>query len=180
MPRNIEYLPVARHGILAVTLALIASVSSAQGKPAVNSAPPRIPPDLKGLKIRLIRTSCFGSCPVYSIAIDGDGTVTYEGRGFVRIKGKRLGYAATADVRRLANLFISAGYFSFRRSYGEAGSDLPSAITSIEWPGVQKTVTNYGGFEGKIPTRLFEIEGAIDVTANSQQWIGADKERMKK
>jgi Domain of unknown function (DUF6438) len=157
---------------------VIGSAAHAQGQPAINRTSPRPPSELEGLKIRLVRTACFGPCPVYSIEIRGNGTVTYNGRGFVKIKGQRHGYIPPATVQRLVAMFISADYSSLRHSYGEAGSDLPSTQTSIEWPGFQKTVINYGGFAGKIPAQLFELEDAIDAAVNSQQWVGSEKERV--
>ena len=37
--------------------------------------------------ITLERTPCFGTCPVYTLAVQGDGTVVYEGKDFVKTKG---------------------------------------------------------------------------------------------
>ncbi len=158
--------------------AVITSAARAQRQPSVNRMPPHLPSNLKGLKIRLVRTACFGSCPVYSIEIEGDGTVTYIGQGFVKIKGQRHGYVPPATVQKLAALFASTGYFSFRHSYGEGGSDLPSTETSIEWPGVRNSVINYGGFAGTIPAKLYELEDSIDVATDSLQWVGSERERM--
>ena len=34
--------------------------------------------------IHMQRTSCFGTCPIYAVTIDGRGAVTYDGERFVR------------------------------------------------------------------------------------------------
>ena len=46
---------------------------------------PEIPADAL---IRLQRTSCYGPCPIYTVAIDARGTVTNEGERFVRVVGR--------------------------------------------------------------------------------------------
>ena len=165
---------------IAVTLICVAmsSAACAQGKSTIKTTPPRLPTDLKGLRIQLVRTPCFGWCPDYSVSILGDGTVIYEGHRFVKIKGKRAGRVSIDAVQRLANRFVTSGYFVLGLSYGACGSDLPTAVTSIEWPGVKKTVTDCGEVPVvNIPSVVIELEAAIDITANSQQWVGADKER---
>lgn len=132
---------------------------------------PHLPSDTEKVEITLRRTSCFGSCPSYSILIRGDGSVLYEGKGFVKQLGQHRTRISAAQVRALAERFFSEGFFSFCGTYG-APSDLPSAITSIKWPGVRKTVINYGGFAGPIPQELFELEETIDNFVDSHQWVG--------
>jgi hypothetical protein len=36
---------------------------------------------------RLERTACYGTCPAYSVEIRGDGSVHYDGRAFVAVRG---------------------------------------------------------------------------------------------
>ncbi len=172
-----------RRGIISIlTCILMSSTAHAQGQPAgIRIISPRVPTDLNGLRIRLIRTHCFGFCPDYSVEILGDGSVIYEGHSSVKIKGEQRGRVSISSVRQLANLFVSAGFFSLGLVYGECGGDAPTAITMIEWPGVNKSVTDcvYPLVEEPIPPALVELESAIDITVNSRQWIGTDKERMK-
>ena len=165
---------------IALILICVAMSSAvyAQGKPTIQTTPPRLPVGLKGLKIKLCRTPCFGFCPDYSVSIFGDGTVTYEGRRFVKIKGKRQSRVSIDAVQRLANRFVSSNYFALQLSYGQCGGDLPTAVTSIEWTRVKKTVTDCGELPVvTIPSVLRELELAIDITADSQQWVGVDTER---
>src|SRR5260221_14226444 len=49
--------------------------------------------DQTGL-ITLERGVCFGTCPSYMVTLAADGSVTWEGRDFVRTKGK-----ATAHIK---------------------------------------------------------------------------------
>ncbi len=139
--------------------------------PKAGTPTPHLPTDTRNLEITLTRTPCWGFCPTYSIKIRGDGGVLYESNGFVKVRGERRSRISAAQVRKLAERFISEGYFSFCGTYGQP-SDLPGAITSIKWPGVRKTVTNHGGFVGAIPKELFDLEEAIDNIVDSQQWVG--------
>src|SRR5947208_1474873 len=50
----------------------------------VSSAQKAIPRDLR---ITLERSTCFGTCPDYKLTVTGDGTVVFEGREFVKVKG---------------------------------------------------------------------------------------------
>jgi hypothetical protein len=136
-----------------------------------NAANPRLPTNIRTLEIALRRTACFGYCPVYSVKIKGSGVVTYEGIGWVAKTGIHTAQISTVEVRRLAEQFISKGYFRFCGTYG-APSDLPGAVVAIKWAGVRKTVINHGGFVGAIPAELFELEDAVDEVANSLQWVG--------
>jgi hypothetical protein len=130
-----------------------------------------LPTDISTLEIVLRRTACFGSCPIYSIKIEGSRAITYEGEGWVKEMGVHTSRIPAVDVRRLAEQFISKGYFKFCGTYG-AASDLPGTVTTIRWAGVRKTVNNHGGFVGTIPKELFELQDAIDEAANSLQWVG--------
>jgi Domain of unknown function (DUF6438) len=169
-------------GVISLLICVVMSSGAyAQEKPLIWPTPPRFPSDLKDFRIKLVRTSCFGFCPDYSVRIYGDGRVVYEGRRLVKIKGKQEGFVSTDAVRQLAHQFFAADYSSLRPFYGDCGGDLPTAVTSIDWPGVSRNVTDCGeaGVVQTIPPALADLEAAIDITVNSRQWVGTDKERMK-
>ncbi len=167
--------------ILSILICVVMSSSAYAQEKHLILPTPRFPADLKELRIKLVRTSCFGFCPEYSVQIFGDGRVVYEGRGLVKVKGKQEGFVSIDVVRQLVHQFFAADYFSLRSFYGDCGGDLATAVTSIDWPGVSRKVTNCGeaGIVQTIPPALGELEAAIDITVNSRQWVGTDKERMK-
>jgi hypothetical protein len=165
----------------ALALVIIcATVTSAfaQGTPK-KTTPPSLPSDLHGVKIKLIRTPCFGVCPDYTVSIFGDGTVVYEGRRFVKEKGEHRSKVSMDSVRLLADRFVSSNFFTLRSAYGDCGSDLPTAVTSIELPDRSKTVKDCGEAPVvHIPSTLIEVEDAIDATARSLQWVGLKDLRL--
>jgi hypothetical protein len=129
------------------------------------------PSDIKNVVITLERTVCFGACPEYTLTIWGDGTVTYEGRRFVKIEGTRTITINEEKIRQLLSEFQRVDYFSLDDSYEEFGAtDMPSAITSLTINGKTKTVRHYHG-DFTAPEQLTELEDRIDEIVNSDQWI---------
>lgn len=129
------------------------------------------PSDIEDVIITLDRTVCFGTCPDYTLTIQGDGTVTYEGRMFVRIEGIRTTTISEEKIRQLISEFQRVDYFSFDDSYEDFGAtDMPSAITSLTINGITKTVRHYHG-DFSAPEQLTEVENKIDEIVNSEQWV---------
>jgi Domain of unknown function (DUF6438) len=56
--------------------------------------------------ITLERTTCFGTCPSYKLSILRDGTVNYEGREYVRVKGTAHSKIDSTAVNALIREFI--------------------------------------------------------------------------
>src|SRR5690349_23365175 len=67
--------------------------------------------------IRVQRTSCFGTCPIYTVTIDGRGTVTYEGERFVRVVGRRTVLVDKSIVAGLLAKAESIRFFGMRDAY---------------------------------------------------------------
>jgi heat shock protein HslJ len=125
--------------------------------------------------ITLERTACHGTCPIYKLAIYGDGTVEYEGIDFVEVEGKQSSNIGANAVSELVGAFVDAGYFDWNDAYNEYYiTDMPSAITSITLDGEQKQIEHYAGDESA-PEALMKLEELIDSVANSAQWIGNGK-----
>src|SRR4051812_20656488 len=102
---------------------------------------PDLPPDAS---IRLQRTSCFGSCPIYTVTIDARGTVTYDGGDAVRVLGRR---SAHIDASRVAGLLAKAEsipFFEMRDAYRVIETPDGSAITVTALPTQLVTVTVNG------------------------------------
>ncbi|MFC2024287.1 DUF6438 domain-containing protein [Chloroflexota bacterium] len=128
------------------------------------------PSDIKDVVITLERTVCFGACPEYTLTILGDGTVTYEGRRFVKIEGTITTTISEEKISQLLSEFERVDYFALNDSYEDFGAtDMPSAITSLTINDVTKTVRHYHG-DFTAPEQLTELENRIDEIVNSDQW----------
>ena len=125
------------------------------------------PENLTDIEITLERTACYGTCPVYSVIIDGEGHVVYEGKQFVRIEGVRTYTIPQEDVKELVAMFYGIDYFSLDDRYDVPITDNPTIITSIKIGDKKKTVSNYANSG---PTRLHELEIKIDEITNSKSY----------
>jgi hypothetical protein len=67
--------------------------------------------------ITLARSTCFGECPAYSVAIDAKGDVTYEGKRFVRVEGRQTDRIPVSRVAALAATVNRISFFQLDESY---------------------------------------------------------------
>jgi hypothetical protein len=130
--------------------------------------------------IKLERTPCFGSCPVYSVSIDAKGNVTYEGKKFVRVAGRRTDRVPVSAVAALLGTADHIGFFDLREFYRSVrnadGSetivtDLPTTFVTITRAGRTKRVEDYYG----APEGLKALQQQIDETARTTRWIQPDE-----
>lgn len=134
--------------------------------------------------ITLERTTCYGTCPSYTLSILKDGTVNYIGREYVRVKGTAQWKVDPAVVDSLVREFIKIDYFSLDDRYtriknadgtfSEATGDSPTTITSVNFSGKHKEIVNNEG----APTKLRDLERAIDEAVNSKKWVSVDAETV--
>lgn len=149
---------IMTHLLLAVSLSFVAAVAPV---------------------ITLERTACFGSCPVYKVKIFADGKVVYEGKKFVKRKGKIQARITKAEVQRLVSEFNNLNYLNLEDEYNPGGpncpegwTDHPSAITSLEWQGKKKTIRHYHGCKGApVLDQLTALEDKIDEIAKTKRWL---------
>jgi len=126
--------------------------------------------------ISLDRSTCYGTCPSYSLEIFSDGTVKYVGRRFVRVKGKRTTKISVAEVRRLVDAFAAISYEKLKEDYvyekfpdgtTHITVDVQEVTTTLNLDGQRKSVRNhYRGSE-----ELSKLENEIDRTVGSAVWV---------
>ena len=126
------------------------------------------------VQITLSRSGCLGSCPVYRIELHGDGTVLYDGKGYVAIKGQHRASVPIENVRDLVNKFREADYYSLQDEYVSPVLDHPTYETSIEIDGKFKRVKDYIGLSVGMPFVVSELEDAIDHFTGAEQWASFD------
>jgi hypothetical protein len=132
--------------------------------------------DLKALTIQLERMPCYGTCPAYSVTIRGDGRIEYNGKSRVKETGTREGQITTDKIRALALDFAKAKFWGLEEDYSGkkckgSCTDMATAVTELTVRGVTHRVKHYYGCGG-VPKSFFDLESAIDKSANSEQWTG--------
>ena len=128
--------------------------------------------------IELERTACLGSCPVYSVALRGDGTVRYEGERFVKQAGAASAKVSPAAVRGIVDAANAAGFFGLpaRYAHGEPTcplytTDSPRTFITLTAGGKTKRIEHdYGCEDG--PKALVALAARIDSVAGTARWIG--------
>ncbi len=130
--------------------------------------------DLADVSITLEHLGCTGACPAFSVEIHGDGTVIYDGRNYVKVKGKREHKIPKEKVAELVREFYKANYFSLKDEYGEySGPGLSIAVktlgvaTSISIGGKKKSV--YECF--RAPQALKDLEIKIYRISEVPQYV---------
>lgn len=151
-------------------------ISTATGLPVgtTDSGFPSIK-DWGSLRITLSRSVCYGTCPVYSVQIAGDGTVVYHGQDCVAQSGEQRARIPTATVRALLDAFRQAGFFSLHERYAASITDNPTYSTSIAFDGRKKTVSDYAGGAVGMPEAVSALEDAIDRAAGTERWVYGGK-----
>jgi hypothetical protein len=142
--------------LLRLTLVMLVCCSSA---PAQGNAPSRV-------RITLTRGGCLGSCPVYMVVVRGDGSVRYEGKSFVHIRGVRTKRISRDTVRRLVKEFTNSNFFGLGVDY-PIFVDAPMVTVSFCLNGRCKEVK-----EGcACPAEVVNLEQAVDRTAGTKRWV---------
>lgn len=135
-------------------------------------------PNARGIsEIGLERTMCEGMCPEYTVLIQSDGTVSYQGGKYAPRKGRFFGKITRWRFNQLARHIDDANYQKLSRSYASAGSCMPSAYTSVVTNRTRKVVRNYG--HGG-PEKLQEIEMLIDAAIKTVSWDKSAKPKPAK
>lgn len=111
--------------------------------------------------ITLQRNACFGTCPVYSVAIFENGTVIYTGIANVAEIGVRTFETDTTVFNYIAQQAQIFGYFDWQDSYEERiRTDQATVITLIRLQDQSKRIVRYEG-DSNTPIGLVWIEESI-------------------
>jgi hypothetical protein len=165
-----------RAGVLLVML--LAACSRREPQPA--AAPAAEPSALEAPAVTLERTPCFGTCPVYTVAISRSGEVRFTGKHHVAHTGPATATIPAARVDSLLAELDAGGYFGFADAYvmdspacGMYATDSPTVITSVARDGVTKTIRHDRGCSAA-PAELSRLEQRIDEVAGTGRWTGRE------
>ena len=131
-------------------------------------------PDDKGrdIEITLERGMCFGTCPVYSVSLFGNGTIAWVGEMYVEVIGNMTDSADPAMIKDLYDRLIEGGFLGLEDSYAFMNiTDMPTAKLTVRNGTDVKQVYHYHG-DYSAPENLTQMEDAVDLVANTSRWIG--------
>lgn len=105
------------------------------------------------------RGGCRGRCPVYTLFVNAEGTVNYQGEGFVDNIGKFEKKIPQAKVQELMKAFEDAKYFEMADSYDEPQvMDAPRMVVECRMNGKSHKVID----RFNAPEELKTLENRID------------------
>jgi hypothetical protein len=129
--------------------------------------------DPKTAVITFHRTVCFGTCPAYTLTINGEKkTATYKGEKNVDKIGEYEKGISESELANFISAFEKHHFFELKDSYSSAATDLPSKVTTYTIDGKTKKVDDME----KAPSDLKELENLLENYANSEGWKKISKE----
>ena len=122
---------------------------------------------------------CYGFCPDYTIEVHGDGQAIYEGRNYVRVRGRVTGRIPQANVDALFAKAASAHPEKWKSDYTWPVTDNPTATVTVDLAGdgappivVRDYPPCHETHDGNdTPAELCDLERAIDTTFGSSAYV---------
>lgn len=133
--------------------------------------------DLNSLTVVMERGSCFGSCPVYSITIHGDGRVEYVGRRFVRDKEPQTTTISKEQLARLLQDLDGVHFYALEERAFTFCFDTPRVAISGAVDGRSKRVSSdafCAGSKRGVQARFVSVAAEIDTLVGSERWVKCD------
>lgn len=127
-------------------------------------------PRLKRLVLE--RHGCFGSCPVYRVEVDEDGFVEWEGRRFVKERGRRSWRVPRADVATLERLLERVGFRWLRDYANPMRTCGPGCTVTAEYADGTTTAVLHMRGDPAAPFELDRLEERIDLVLGTAPYVG--------
>ncbi len=135
-----------------------------------NAAHPR------DLEISMSRSPCFGSCPSYSVHVNGAGSVSYVGKSYVTDIGEHSASVSSAVVDQLVAEFERIQLLSVPAKDIDlcpegSWTDQPTVSVEFRLEGKKREIIDYHGCRGnKFLDQLRAVEEKIDLLLNTSRW----------
>jgi len=132
---------------------------------------PRAYPDAAW--VSLLRGACYGTCPVYTVRVDGAGQVEFRGLKFVCAKGLHRARVPREAAQRLLAAIDDAGFADMPDYDRFDYTDAPANLTWADFgAGRVHAVRHYDGMRD-VPDIVDAIEDAVDRVSRDARWLPA-------
>lgn len=119
-------------------------------------------------EIGIQKTSCFGHCPAFMLKIKTDGTVYYEGYGFVDKLGQHNGKLKRYQLENILAYINEIDFMDLQDVYSVDITDQPSVYTMVKTQSQQKIIKNYANTG---PMTLWALEQLMTQLLNEVRWL---------
>lgn len=110
--------------------------------------------------------------PWYSLSIDEEGNVEYDGINNVKMLGKHSSTVKKEELNELVNTAISIYFFSLRDKYGDISQYPDSCQTTITISEKKYKKITYLN-ESRVPRDLLWLVKKIEMVTNVSRWTGS-------
>jgi|TARA_B110000091_G_scaffold52299_1_gene57503 hypothetical protein len=117
------------------------------------------------LKIEFSRGACYGTCPIYTISVNEDRHVKYNGKRFVEAQGIFDWYMDRLDFKELDKL-LSRKELSVSVDYNLRAQDLPLTSLTIYTETDTITIKHKGAIPKELKESIKELEFLLTKSAN--------------
>jgi TonB family protein len=122
--------------------------------------------------VEISRSGCMGSCPPYSVKVQADGTVAWNGGGlFVKVKGRREARIDANIARNLLEKFRTKEFWSYCGNYSRNITDSSGTEITVRLGGKTRTISDYADSS---PDELQQLLLDVDRIADSHRWRHGD------
>lgn len=118
--------------------------------------------------VLLQRTGCFGTCPIYKVAVFGNGIVTYEGKANTDYEGKYIGQIDLDEAKKLFTRIHSLDWENYPAEYPIDNQDFPQFFINYKTTEIDKQVKGNTGAADDLILLGLEIDRIIS-TLNLQK-----------
>ncbi len=132
--------------------------------------------------VTLTRDACFGTCPVYTVALFTDGRVHFDGRAHVTAMGRQTANVSADSVQALVRTLRADARLASDGAWVEGASpcgrhvpDGPRFTLVVHAGGPTRTVQFDAGCTDA-PRVLAALADAVDRIAATAQWISDSTE----
>lgn len=123
--------------------------------------------------IKLQRSGCYGTCPIYNVTIYGNGIVKYEGKKYVDRIGMYIGHIEPEVFTEIMAMSKEYGFMDMDSIYSASITDLPSSQITLLHNQKTKSVRE----DGEGPKELIRFQRYLDgLVSKVDDW----KEVMRK
>jgi hypothetical protein len=129
-------------------------------------------------EIRLETKSCIWRCPVFTVALLGDGTVVFEGESEVLLPGRHIDHVDRRTAEDLLAAFRDADFFSLQDSYVAAMTDIPSSTISLRVGDSTKAVLDHGGSTIGMPESVGLLGHELMEATGAGKWVWGTAETI--
>jgi hypothetical protein len=146
--------------LIALLITSILSCTSINESPTIAKA--------DELRIEYSKGACFGTCPIYTISLNTDRLVKYNGKRFVEPQGLFEWYMPIHD-RKILSEIIERDELSQSSEYNMRAQDLPLTNLTIYLKTDTIHIKHKGGIPQNLKSSLKELEDLLMKNANWNQ-----------